>query len=268
VGNKISGGVITMKLMKPWIVTSLLTIGLLALILQTAKGSEEIIVSAAASLTNAMTEVGQQFENANPDVKIVLNFASSGSLLQQMIHGAPVDVFASANQAFMNKAEENNLVLAGTRKDFVRNNLVLVVPADSKLPIKAIADLLLPEVKRISLGNPDFVPAGQYAREALTNSGLWEKLSETFIYGNTVRQVLDYVSRKEVDVGLIFATDAKIGGEKVKVSMNVANYAPIIYPIAVLASSKHPELAKRFVNFVLSNTGQETFAKFGFEPPR
>lgn len=243
----------------------LLVMGVLAV--QTAQAKEEIIVSAAASLTNAMTAVGEKFEQANPDIKVVFNFASSGSLLQQMIQGAPVDVFASANQKFMDDAQEKKLISPDSRKNFVQNKLVLAAPADSKLNIKEITDLAQPEIKRISLGNPESVPAGRYARESLTNYGLWEKLADKFIYANSVRQVLDYLSRGEVDLGLVYATDAKIGGDKVKVVMEVGKHKDIIYPIAILDASKKREPAKRFVDFVLSDKGLEVFAQFGFDKP-
>ncbi|CAN2049176.1 molybdate transport system substrate-binding protein [Candidatus Magnetomoraceae bacterium gMMP-1] len=253
-----------MKLRCFMFMISLITIFTL---MKTADAKEEIIVSAAASLTNAMTKVAQIFEEKNSDIKVVLNFASSGSLLQQMIHGAPVDVFASANQKFMNTAQEKNLILPNTRKNFVQNKLVLAVPADSKLKLNKISDLLMPEVKKISLGNPDHVPAGRYARESLKAYGLWDKLADKFIFANSVRQVLDYLSRKEVDAGLFYSTDAKIGGNKVKVKIEIDKHHPIIYPIAVLASSMKVKSATYFINFVLSEQGQKIFAEFAFHKP-
>lgn len=232
-----------------------------------ASAKEEIIVSAAASLTNAMTKAGQRFMENSPEIKVIFNFASSGSLLQQMVHGAPVDVFASANQKFMNAAEKKNLILPGTRKNFVRNKLVLAAPKDSNLNIKKMSDLSLSAVRRISLGNPETVPAGIYAQESLKNHGLWEKLAHKFIYGSSVRQVADYISRGEVDVGLLYSTDTKILGDKVKVIMEVGKHKSVIYPIAVLSSSRKKELANRFLDFVLSDKGQEVFAEFGFSKP-
>ncbi len=251
--------------MKKLVVIALLMMGLLTV--QTAQAEEEIIVSAAASLTGALTAAGQKFEQANPEIKVVFNFASSGSLLQQMIQGAPVDVFASADQKSMDDAQEKKLISPESRKNFVQNKLVLAVPADSKLNIKEIADLALPEVKRISLGNPESVPAGRYARESLTNYGLWEKLADKFIYANAVTQVLDYLRRGEVDAGFVFLTDAKIAQDKVKVIMEVPKHKAVIYPIAVLDASKKKESAKRFVDFILSDKGMEIFVQFGFGKP-
>ncbi|MCF8068497.1 MAG: molybdate ABC transporter substrate-binding protein [Desulfobacterales bacterium] len=228
---------------------------------------DELIVSAAASLTNAMREIEQQYEISNPEVDIILNLASSGSLLQQMIHGAPVDVFASANQKFMNKAEEEGLILKDSKKNFVRNTLVLAVnaPAD-KTPV-CMEDILQPFAKRVAVGNPDSVPAGLYTREALMQNGLWEKISDKIIYANSVRQVLDYLIRGEVDAGFIYSTDAVIGGDKIKVVTHVEGHKPIIYPIAVLASSHDKARSAHFIDFVLSERGQQIFAKFGFKKP-
>ena len=117
----------------------------------------------------------------------------------------------------MDQAQEKNLVLPWTRKDFVSNGLVLIVPTDAKRPIQTLEDLKMREVARISLGNPETVPAGRYAKEVLTNDGLWEKLLPKFIFGNTVRQVLDYVSRGEVDAGFVFSTDAIQMKDKVRI---------------------------------------------------
>ena len=227
--------------------------------------AEEIIVSAAASLTNAMTEVGKSFHGDHPEVDVIFNFASSGSLLQQMLHGAPVDVFASANQKYMDDAQEKGLVKEESRQDFVRNTLVLAVPADAETVLTVMEDLAGSAVARIALGNPESVPAGRYARESLQAYGLWDSLHDKFVYGNSVRQVLDYLRRGEVDAGLVYSTDAKIGGERVKVALEPGKHKEIIYPIAVIRSSEHVDAAQQFVDFVLSEKGQAIFTEFGFK---
>ena len=169
-----------------------------------ALADQELIVSAAASLTNAMKEVAGHFEKTHPGTRIVCNFAASGVLLQQMAKGAPVDVFAAADQKTMNQAQEKNLIVPGTRKNFVSNRLVLIAPVDSKLALSGLDDLTRLEVKRVAVGNPATVPAGRYAKEALVHGGLWDKLSPRFILAESVRQVLDYVGRGEVDAGLVY----------------------------------------------------------------
>lgn len=232
-----------------------------------AGAEQELIVSAAASLTNAFQEVGQKFEAANPGVKVVTNFAASGPLLQQIEKGAPVDVFASADQKTMIQANEKKLILTETRKDFVSNRLVLIVPMDSKLPIQSPKDLTIKEVTKVSLGNPESVPVGRYTREALTGEGLWESLQPKFINGESVRQVLDYVSRGEVDAGFVFSTDAAITKDKVRVVTTLEKLQPIVYPLAVVAGTRNQELARKFIDYVLSPEGQQILAKYGFGKP-
>jgi len=238
-----------------------------ALHVGSASAEQEIIVSAAASLTNAFTEVGKKFEAANPGTKVVLNFAASGALLQQIAQGAPADVFASADQKTMDQAEEKKLILAETRKNFAGNGLVLIVPGDAKTSIKALKDLTLKDITKISVGNPESVPAGRYAEEALTNEGMWEVLKPKFIFANSVRQVLDYVSRGEVDAGIVYATDAVVAKEKVRVMLKVEKHKPILYPIAVVASTGKTDPARRFIDFVLSKEGVEILSKYGFGKP-
>ncbi len=231
-----------------------------------AYAGQELIVSAAASLTNALKEVAAQFEKTHPGTKIICNFAASGVLLQQMDKGAPVDVFAAADQKTMNQAQEKGLIVPASRKNFVSNTLVLIAPEKSGLPLAALKDLASPEVKRVALGNPETVPVGRYTREALVKVGLWDQLSPKFILGESVRQVLDYVSRGEVDAGFVFATDAAIGKGKVKTVTGVQGHQPIIYPVALVGASPKQALAQSFLDFILSPPAQEIFKKYGFGP--
>jgi molybdate transport system substrate-binding protein len=232
-----------------------------------ASDEQELIVSAAASLTNAFREIGEKFESANPGTKVVFNFGASGALLQQIDKGAPVDVFASADQKTMDQAAAKGLIISGTRKDFVSNELVLIIPHGAKTPVKALQDLTTKEIGKVSLGNPETVPAGRYAQEVLTNEGLWEELKPRFIFGESVRQVLDYVSRGEVDAGFVFATDARVAKDHVSVAMETPKHKPITYPISVVGSTKNKDLARRFVDFVLSREGQEVLFTYGFKKP-
>lgn len=233
-----------------------------------ASAGQELTVSAAASLSNALKEVAAQFETTHPGVKVVCNFAASGVLLQQMAKGAPVDVFAAADQKTMNQAQEKQLIVSGTRKNFVSNRLVLIVPLESKLIVSGLQDLSGPQVKRVAVGNPATVPAGRYTKEALEKAGLWDQLSPKFILAESVRQVLDYVSRGEVDTGFVYSTDAAIAKGKVKVIQTVTQHAPILYPIAVTAATAKQALAQSFVDFVVSPAAQEILAKFGFGKPQ
>jgi molybdate transport system substrate-binding protein len=232
-----------------------------------AAADQELIVSAAASLTNALKEVAAAFEKTHPGAKVVCNFAASGVLLQQMAKGAPVDVFAAADQKTMNQAQEKQLIVPATRKNFVSNRLVLIVPMDSKLSLSGLKDLTGAAVQRVAVGNPATVPAGRYAKAALEKAKLWDTLSPKFILAESVRQVLDYVRRGEVDAGLVYSTDAAIAKGKVKVVMTVTEHPPILYPIAVTAATAKKALGQSFVDFVVSPPAQEIFARFGFGKP-
>lgn len=232
-----------------------------------AFAAREITVSGAASLTNAFTEIKGLFEKQYPDLKVQTNFAASNPLLKQMEEGAPVDVFASADQETMDKAEAKKLVDAASRKDFALNDLVMVVPSDGKLSLASAKDLTKPEVKRIAVGNPDSVPAGRYSKAALTAAGLWDTLQPKYVFGGSVRQALDYVGRGEVDAGFVYRTDAMIGGQKMKVVTVMSGHKPVLYPIAVATTGSNRADAAKFVDFVLSPEGQAVLAKYGFSKP-
>ncbi|MFZ0942603.1 MAG: molybdate ABC transporter substrate-binding protein [Syntrophobacteraceae bacterium] len=250
-----------------YLVSLLCSLMLSVCFVEAASAEQELIVSAAASLTNAFGEIGKKFEIANPGTKVVFNFGASGALLQQIDKGAPVDVFASADQKTMDQAAEKGLIISGARKDFVSNELVLIIPHGAGTPVKALQDLSAREIGKIAMGNPETVPAGRYAQEVLTNEGLWERLKPKLIFGESVRQVLDYVSRGEVDAGFVFATDAAVAKDHVIVALEAPKHKPITYPISVVGSTKNRDLAGRFVDFVLSGQGQEILFTYGFKKP-
>jgi molybdate transport system substrate-binding protein len=232
-----------------------------------ALAEQELIVSAAASLTNAFGEIGKKFENANQGAKVVLNIAGSGALVQQIDKGAPVDVFASADQKTMDQAGEKNLILSETRRDFAGNELVLILPRGAGTIIRTLQDLTAGEIGKIALGNPETVPAGRYAQEVMINEGIWRDLNPKLILGDSVRQVLDYVSRGEVDAGFVFSTDAMMAKDKVTVALEAENHKPITYPISVVGSTRNRDLAWKFVDFVLSEEGREVLLNYGFKKP-
>ncbi|MDR2572949.1 MAG: molybdate ABC transporter substrate-binding protein [Desulfovibrio sp.] len=224
----------------------------------------EMTISGAASLTDAFTELKTMFEKAHPGLTANVNFAASNPLLKQMQEGAPVDVFASADQATMDKAVAAKVVDSATRKDFALNALVLIVPVNGKKPVDMAG---LGKFSRIAVGNPESVPAGRYARDALTSAGLWETLQSKLILGESVRQVLDYVARGEVDAGFVYATDALKQAGKVDVVMTVSGHQPVLYPIAVALTGKNPKMGKAFLGYVLSPEGQTILGKYGFSKP-
>ncbi len=227
----------------------------------------ELTVSAAASLSNAFRELAPLFEVQNPGVKPQLNFGASGALLQQIVKGAPADVFASADQETMNQAQAQGFVKADERHNFVSNTLVLVVPSDGGNTPKALNDLLQAHYRRIAIGLPAIVPVGRYTKSALEKSGLWSAVEAKMIGAQTVRQALDYVARSEVDAGFVYATDAAIMPDKVRVAITVPTDLPILYPIAPVAASANHAVAQKFVAFVNSRPAQAVLAKYGFGKP-
>jgi molybdate transport system substrate-binding protein len=227
----------------------------------------DLTVSAAASLTNAFKELGPVFEAQNPGTTVVFNFAASDALLAQIAKGAPADVFASADQEAMDKAEAQKILMAGTRRNFVANSLVLIVPADSALGIKTLTDLQKPEVRRIAIGNPASVPVGRYTRGALEAAKLWGAVEPKAVMAQSVRQALDYVARGEVEAGFVYSTDAAIMKDRVKPVATIPTETAITYPIAVIGTSPNPDAARKFLDFVLTPAAQTVLARYGFGKP-
>jgi molybdate transport system substrate-binding protein len=245
-----------------------LTVGIVGAATNTTESGnapESITVSAAASLTDAFKDIASQFETENPGKNVSLNFGSSGALRMQIKGGAPVDVFASADENQMNMLANESLIENNSRKDFANNSLVLIVPANSTLNITKIQDLTDSKVQKIAIGNPDTVPVGNYTRTALTEAGLWSELQNKTVLAEDVRQALTYVERGEVDAGFVYTTDAKTAQPgTIKTVTNVSVSTPITYPIAVVSASKHKETAQKFLDFVTGQKGQEILKKYGF----
>ncbi|MDM0122911.1 molybdate ABC transporter substrate-binding protein [Variovorax arabinosiphilus] len=232
--------------------------------------AQEMVVSAAASLTNAFQAMGQAFEKTRPGVKVTFNFAASGPLLAQIQQGAPVDVFASADQETMDRAAKAGLLADGSRADFARNTLVLIVPATAvaaTTPPQTLADLGSATYRRIATGTPSSVPVGRYTVAAVQDAGLAAALTPKWIYGESVRQVLNYVARGEVDAGFVYRTDALIEKDKTRIALTVPTRTPVSYPIAQVAASKNAAVGKDFVAFVRSDAGQRILDGFGFSKP-
>jgi molybdate transport system substrate-binding protein len=240
---------------------------LLAVTVCMAAHATDLTVSAAASLTNAFRELAPLFEARHPGTQVLLNFAASDALLAQIAKGAPADVFAAADQESMDRANAQKLLVAGSRRNFVGNAMVLAVPADSALVIAKLGDLQRPQIKRIALGAPASVPAGRYALGALKAANLWPALEPKVVYAQSVRQALDYIARGEVGAGFVYATDAALMKDKVKVALGVPTETRVLYPIAALASSPNTGAAAQFIDFVMSPQAQAVFMRYGFNQP-
>ncbi len=227
----------------------------------------DVTVSAAASLTNALRDIAPLFEAANPGAKVQLNFGASGALLAQIAKGAPADVFVSADQETMDQAQTQGLVKAAQRRDVVSNALVVIVPATGGKNPKALADLSDAAYARVAIGLPASVPVGRYTKSVLEGANLWATIEPRMIGANNVRQALDYVARAEVDAGFVYATDAAIMPDKVKVAFQVPTPKPILYPVATLAAAPNAAEATKFVDFLFTPAAQAVLAKYGFGKP-
>jgi molybdate transport system substrate-binding protein len=233
--------------------------------LATAAPAADLTVSAAASLTNAFNDLQKMFEAQNPGVEVHCNFAASGALLQQIAKGAPVDVFASADEKTMDDAANQSLIDPATRVDFVKNSLVVIVPSDAKTVPSTLNDVAAGA--RIAIGQPASVPVGRYTKAVLEQARLWTQIEPKMIGAQSVRQALDYVARGEVDSGFVYATDAAIMPDKVKVAFPVPTPNPVTYPIAVTKAATDHAMAQKFVRFVASPEAQTILAKYGFARP-
>jgi len=230
----------------------------------TDKQNEELLISAAISLKDVMQEFGEEFEKNNINTKIFFNFASSGQLRTQIENGAPVDVFISASTKDMDYLDKKKLIVEKDGKIFAKNKLVLIANNRNK-DVYSLSDLKSSAIKKIAIGNPDNVPAGKYAEEALAYFKILSGIKEKLVFTENVRQVLNYVSKNEVDAGVVFYTDTKID-KNVKIIFTFPSEAhkPIIYPIALVKSLKNSTLAKKFIEFVISAQGKKKLKSYGF----
>lgn len=243
-----------------------MTIGL-ALVLLGANSAyaEDLQISAAISLKDSLEALTPVFQASHPGTRLYLNFGASGSLARQVEAGAPVDVFFSASSTVMNRMESKNLLMAGSRVAMLSNEIVLVVNPAMADKIRDFSDLY--QAQRLGIGDPAFVPVGQYAKQTLESLHLWESLKERFILGADARQVVTYAARHEVDAALVFATDARIVAPhllKVVASAAPGTHAPIHYEVAVVRATAHSALAAEYLHFLQAPQASTEFTKAGF----
>lgn len=230
-----------------------------------ARDGGEIVVSAAASLRDAFQEIASLHE-ARAGRRVRFNFGASGALQRQIEAAAPVDVFASAGTQQMDALDLKNLIDRETRRDFARNELVLVTPREGGPALASFAELDSASVRRVAVGNPRTVPAGQYAAQVFERLRLAEKLAPKLVVAEDVRQVLDYVARGEADAGVVYRTDAQSAGGSVSVAAVAPeeSHDPVLYPIAVVRESRSREAARAFVELVAGVEGQAVLRRRGF----
>jgi molybdate transport system substrate-binding protein len=243
---------------------------LLGFLLAPAQASaEEMVLSVAVSMKEAVEEVGRTFASSRPGLVLRYNFGSSGDLQKQIEAGAPVDIFISAAQRQMDELEKGGFIVPVSHRVFARNVLIVIKPADSRIDISRPGDLLDARVRRIVIGNPKTVPVGQYSEESLRALGLWERVLPKLVFSENVRQALDYVVRGEADAGFVYSTDAATRAANVKEAFRPPEdtYRPVVYPAAVVATSRQRALAQGFLDLLTGRDGQATLARLGFQPP-
>jgi molybdate transport system substrate-binding protein len=236
----------------------LLTVGL------SSGSAAEVRVFAAVSLTDALHAIAAKYEPTSGD-KLLFNLAGSNVLALQIHHGAPADIFFSADEAQMDRLAQAGEIAPDSRKDIVLNQLVAVVRNDSMLSIKSLADLDGPGVKHLALGDPRSVPAGVYARKYLENAGLWAQVEPRVVPTENVRAALAAVESGNVDAGMVYRTDAQIS-KKVRIAFVVPSLAAITiaYPAAIVHGAPQSEAAKHFLSYLQGPEAGAIFQQYGF----
>ncbi|EPR11917.1 molybdate ABC transporter substrate-binding protein [Ruminiclostridium papyrosolvens] len=226
----------------------------------------ELLVSAAASLTETAKDLTGLYKKIKPNVDIKFSFGSSGALETQIEEGAPADIFISAALKQMDALEQEGLLLEGSKKELLVNKVLLISPQDRKIKLSRFQDAASDSVSRIALGEPDSVPAGQYAQEVFTALGIWNKVKGKAVFGSDVRQVLTWVENGDVDCGVVYQTDA-IASKKINVVCEAPKdtHKPVIYPVAVIKNSKNQQEAGAFIDFLTTAQAADVFKKHGFE---
>ena len=231
------------------------------------QSQNELIVFAAASLKDILNDAKYAYIAEHPNVKITYNFGGSGALQQQIEQGKPSDIFFSAGKAQMKALQDKGLVLDNSVKTFLGNKLVLITPRNGN-GFTSFEDLRKPSVKKIAIGDPSTVPAGQYALQTFQRLNLMDAVKPKLIYGEDVRQVLSMVENQIAQAGVVYSTDA-LNNSYVQIS-DVASYDThdaIVYPIGIVKSSRQQKLAQNYIDFLMSDTGKKLFEKYGFVVP-
>jgi molybdate transport system substrate-binding protein len=246
----------------------LLVLGLRLVNPEPAQANTTLLVSAAASLKEVLQEIKPLYQSHQSTVNLSFNFGASGALLQQIEQGAPADVFISAGKRQMDTLEQKGALVPGTRTNLANNKLVLIVPKGSTA-VTSFNSLKQAAIKRIAIGEPRSVPAGQYAEQVLQKLNLWNEVKPKLVYANNVRQVLATVESGNADAGFVYITDAKISNKvNVVVTADDSYHSPIVYPVAALKRSKNINTAKAFVQYLSGSEAKGVLRKYGFIVPK
>ncbi len=226
--------------------------------------TDELNVFAAMSLSDALSEVGKQFTKTNKTT-VYYNLAASTTLQRQIEKGASVDVFISASPIQVDTLESLDFVEVNSRNNLLKNRLVIVSHQEREIELDSVEQLSDPAISRIAIGQTEIVPAGTYAKEALTYFGVWDKLQSKFIYGLDVRSTLAYLTAGDVDLAIVYETDTILSDEvKIIYRFPDETHSSIIYPVVILKNSKRKQAAENYITFLKAQQATEIFKKHGF----
>jgi molybdate transport system substrate-binding protein len=226
----------------------------------------DLTISAAASLNNVLYEIKSDFEKKNKPIHLLFNLGGSGALQQQILQGAPVDLFISAAKNQFDDLIQKDIIQKKESSLLLGNDLVLISNKTNKVKIESIYSLQKAAIKKIAIGTPESVPAGMYAKQTLQNLGVWDKIEKKVIQTKDVRQVLTYVETGNVDAGMVYKTDANISDKVMIVDVaNEQSHDPIVYPAGIIKTSHHQKEAKQFFQYLKSNSARTIFEKYGFK---
>jgi molybdate transport system substrate-binding protein len=225
----------------------------------------ELTVAAAADLADAFQEIAREFQTMS-GTKVTFSFGSSGLLTRQIENGAPMDIMAAANVDYINQLEAKGLILPDTKAVYARGRITLWLPKDSNLQVDRIEDLTRPEVKRVAIANPEHAPYGKAAREAFEKTGIWERVRTKLVYGENIRQTMQFAETGNADVAIVaLSLSQQSNGRWVLVPEEL--HAPLDQALAVIKETKNEKVAREFALFITGARGREVLARFGFTFP-
>lgn len=242
----------------------LLTIVLSSLIV-TVSHAASLTIAAAADLNGALSEIGRLFEKKT-GIAPVFNFGSSGMLAMQVENGAPFDLFFSADRQFVERLKAGGIVVADSVKPYAVGRIGITTKKGAGITVRTMSDLAAPSVKKIAIANPDHAPYGRAAKEALESAGLWDKVKPRLVYGENIRQTLQFVSSGNADAGIV-AFSLHDPKEREFVLIDAKLHKPLVQAVGIVSSSPNKHAARLFAEFIFAEEGQEVMRRYGFERP-
>jgi molybdate transport system substrate-binding protein len=225
-----------------------------------------LTIAAASNMIKAFEEIGPAFENAN-DCEVVFSFGSTGTLTEQIINGAPFDIFVAADENALELLESKKIILSDTRRIFALGRIGVATSKNGNVMATSMEDLLGDSIKKIAIANPDHAPFGLAAKQALISSGLWDQLEPKLVYGKNISDAMTYVTTGNADAGIIASSlndDSLLNFTLIQYDA----HEPLQQTAAVIKSTEQVELARAFIEFITSETGRQILIKYGFAIPQ